>query len=688
MNFGTEIPEDDSARVGLLDRVSVPWHVALGAQAADTFVHNPLNLLSSASELFMANHPDARGGYAPLGMSEADPQFASTPAAPVPAEQDEFADPKTLNAQYGQSLGLTFDQPTRKGAVSIIVRRKQEEIARNAAIDRAPGGFTYGAASLGTQLAVSAVDPLNVASAFIPVVGEARAAIWAERYGKTLGRVLTGAVEGAVGGAMIEPVNYGASKYLGDDYTMGDSLMNIGLGGVLGGGLHAGFGLVTDRLARAAPETREAALRGAVANMAEGRPVEIDHILATDPRWQAPDHEIDPFAGSAFPDAPSMMPQPADLESAAADVARARAPLPKDSSLFQTIKDMGGMSLHDAAGSVTREGTEVRAVLKDIKRPGLISKKGLTPDYMREALRERGWFGVREDQGADIQHLYDALGREAGGEKVYHPDSPIHDELRGRAGLDEELGRAGVLAADSPDAAAEKLAKWRVAASENEGSALHYWRSKADELGLEHRATDTPEDIMASVIEAQAIRAERNGNLGAFADDAEARLREHMDRLYPDLKDADLEREFQDQEQRGASGGFAPESRFGQDAQDQGRFGGDGSGAGNGREGQDASAGLDRARTASMAYGRGEELSTAINPDTSANGDRIVREARGDDLDVEHAEALATIDAFEKQGALTPEEAAEARSGSEDIKKARQNGDAARAAARCLLLHP
>jgi len=410
--------------------------------------------------------------------------------------------------------------------------------------------------------------------------------------------------------------------------------------------------------------------------------VEIDHILATDPRWNAPDYGPEQDFGP-FRDAPSLQPTPEDIAAAASDIGLARSPLRKEPSLFQQIKDMGGISLADATGTVTREGSEVKAVLKDIKRPGLISKKGRSPDYMREALREMGWLGRRDDQGADLQELYDMLGREASGEKVYHPESPIQDEIRSRAGLDEELGRAGVAAGDTAEIAAEKLAKWRVAQAEHQGSALAYWRQKADEFGVEHRATDTPEEVMADVIEAHALRAERSG----FADDAEARLREHLDRLYPELKDADLEREFQAQEQRSPAGASSEEGGgTGSFREDQNRFGGNDPFGPSNR--QNADPGLDRARTASADYGANAERSTAVpSREASENADRMIREAKGDDIDTELTEALATVDAFEKQGALTPEEAAQARS-PEAIQKATQQGNAADAAARCLLLHP
>src|SRR5581483_8337799 len=102
---------------------------------------------------------------------------------------------------------------------------------------------------------------------------------------------------------------------------------------------------------------------------------------------------------------------------------------------------------------------------------------------------------------------------------------------------DEELARAGVAAGDGPDVAAQRLARWRLHNDEGQGSALKFWRQQADHAGVEYRDGDSPEDLMAAVFEAEAVRAERDGTLGLFADQAEALLRAHIERLYPDIKD-------------------------------------------------------------------------------------------------------------------------------------------------------
>lgn len=152
------------------------------------------------------------------------------------------------------SLGLKLkipDQGIRQGALDILIQRQQEQLARQQVIARSPGTFgTQIAAGLGASL----LDPINIASAFVPVVGEAR-------YAQLLGRAATplaragvrggvGALEGAVGAAIVEPLPLLAARQDQTDYDLSDSLANIAFGGILGGGLHSIGGAASDALKR------------------------------------------------------------------------------------------------------------------------------------------------------------------------------------------------------------------------------------------------------------------------------------------------------------------------------------------------------------------------------------------------------------------------------------------------------
>lgn len=144
------------------------------------------------------------------------------------------------------------EQGIREGALDILVDRHREQAARQQVMARASSGTMP--AQLAGALAASLLDPLNIASAFVPVVGEARYAAMLGRAASPLGRagvrVGVGAVEGAVGAAIIEPLPLLAASMDQTEYGLSDSLANIALGGVLGGGLHSVGGAVSDALRR------------------------------------------------------------------------------------------------------------------------------------------------------------------------------------------------------------------------------------------------------------------------------------------------------------------------------------------------------------------------------------------------------------------------------------------------------
>ncbi|WP_434569157.1 hypothetical protein [Pseudomonas sp. Z3-8] len=168
-------------------------------------------------------------------------------------------DTPMLDAQVARErvagMGLDIkipDQGIREGALEVLVNRHREQAARQQVAARAANGTLP--ARLAASLAASLLDPLNIASAFVPVVGPARYASMLGRASGPLGRagvrVGVGAVEGAVGAAIIEPLPLIAANMDQTEYGLSDSLANIALGGVLGGGLHSVGGAVSDALRR------------------------------------------------------------------------------------------------------------------------------------------------------------------------------------------------------------------------------------------------------------------------------------------------------------------------------------------------------------------------------------------------------------------------------------------------------
>jgi hypothetical protein len=117
----------------------------------------------------------------------------------------------------------------------------------------------------GAMLLAGLADPLNVASAFMPVVREARVASILANAGESAlaragARAAIGAAEGFAGAAALELPTYGLRTAMQDDYHLTDSLLNMAFGTALGGGLHAVGGAIGDHLGGGNPYSRFAGL--------------------------------------------------------------------------------------------------------------------------------------------------------------------------------------------------------------------------------------------------------------------------------------------------------------------------------------------------------------------------------------------------------------------------------------------
>lgn len=151
--------------------------------------------------------------------------------------------------------GLKFDRAMSDEEAKLLYDTRKADLIRQAIIQQGPHGFVSGVQKFGNSLIGMATDPLEVATSFIPVFGEAGKAWAVARFGGLGGRVVLGAAEGGIGNAMTEPAYAALSHSQQLDYTMSDSLMNVGLGFVLGGGLGA-ISHVAARGAKEAPAAR------------------------------------------------------------------------------------------------------------------------------------------------------------------------------------------------------------------------------------------------------------------------------------------------------------------------------------------------------------------------------------------------------------------------------------------------
>jgi hypothetical protein len=195
----------------------------------------------------------AKGHMPSLGDFEA--PLMNVPDALVKSITDQPDIPIDAARQRVKESGLPItlpDTPTMKqGHLDLLLNRAREQRELEATIARGPSGFVPGALSVGTSFAVGAVDPVNAAAMFIPVVGEAR-------YGKLLGtasetimgraavRAAAGAETGAYLGAAKVPLDLLAAGEDGRDYGYVDALQSIIESAGTFGLMHGTFGLAGD----------------------------------------------------------------------------------------------------------------------------------------------------------------------------------------------------------------------------------------------------------------------------------------------------------------------------------------------------------------------------------------------------------------------------------------------------------
>jgi hypothetical protein len=164
--------------------------------------------------------------------------------------------PEELNEQYSE-YGYDFLEPMGQERVDLIIDRIRERRLREGIMQVGPKGILPTVATLGTTLASYIVDPIELGSAFVPVVGQAKYAQYIRRLGKYRGRIVAGAQEGTVGAILTEPLYRTLSDVHQIDVSMTDSLFNIGIGTILGGG----FGMIRGRLSSRTADSIEADIR-------------------------------------------------------------------------------------------------------------------------------------------------------------------------------------------------------------------------------------------------------------------------------------------------------------------------------------------------------------------------------------------------------------------------------------------
>ena len=252
--FGFGLNINKTAQETGYDQYKTNLFESLGAVAKDNWNYNPVISLMTYGDTLEAEKESRLQNIEPV-------------------------DRNVLNERY-KDMGLYFEQDEYQSVVNIMVDQKEKELERQSIIQRGPkgswnpldGGFYVGAAKLATGIGVSFLDPINIGVSFIPVFGQANFARVAAATSFRTARLARGAVEGAVGATLVEPLIYGVAQKVQADYDLVDSFMNIGFGSVIGGGLHVGAGKLKDMKTARDFEARVLANRENLSTVEGGEP--------------------------------------------------------------------------------------------------------------------------------------------------------------------------------------------------------------------------------------------------------------------------------------------------------------------------------------------------------------------------------------------------------------------------------
>ena len=199
------------------------------------------------------------------------------------------AEAEKMAGERGLQISNIPEMISKEGFELIAERQYQKKL-----LDMTVASGDSMTAQLAGGLLGSLVDPINVASSFIPIPGingltRQLAKTGSNIFTRSLVRAQIGVAEGVAGAALIEAgINIPTAGNLGDNYGLGDSAMNILTGAVGGALLHPGIGAAIDyanpslsHITNLSPQTKGDYAQTVMAQFMDDRPVNTDLMNIT-----------------------------------------------------------------------------------------------------------------------------------------------------------------------------------------------------------------------------------------------------------------------------------------------------------------------------------------------------------------------------------------------------------------------
>lgn len=190
----------------------------------ETFKHSGKNMFEDTTIGVMQRHADIDNAR------RTEDRFGNAIDNPLLSREE-------ANQRYSQ-YGVTFSSDIRLNEAEIIAARKIRETALKQRLQQTEGDFMSGASSLLGGMAGAMLDPINIATMFIPVTKIMPALKGLEAAG-LMGKTAVRGIDGLVMNSLVEPLPLWMAGVDQRDYTMADSLFNVTAGGLFGAGIGA-----------------------------------------------------------------------------------------------------------------------------------------------------------------------------------------------------------------------------------------------------------------------------------------------------------------------------------------------------------------------------------------------------------------------------------------------------------------
>nr|DAU48651.1 MAG TPA: hypothetical protein [Caudoviricetes sp.] len=190
----------------------------------ETFKHSGKNMFEDTTIGVMQRYADIDNAR------RTEDRFGNTIDNPLLSREE-------ANQRYSQ-YGVTFSSDIRLNEAEIIATRKIRETALKQRLQQTEGDFMSGASSLLGGMAGAMLDPINIATMFIPVT-KIIPALKGLKTAGLMGKTAVRGIDGLVMNSLVEPLPLWMAGVDQRDYTMADSLFNVTAGGLFGAGIGA-----------------------------------------------------------------------------------------------------------------------------------------------------------------------------------------------------------------------------------------------------------------------------------------------------------------------------------------------------------------------------------------------------------------------------------------------------------------